>query len=351
MSASRSPSRFVVMADDDHAVANAGLVLTAIVAERLGIEALADELVDLGDRAGGSRPGRKILSLAQAIVADGDCIDDVEMLRAGATGQVLGHKAMAASTCGTFLRSFTFGHIRQLDQLSAEILGRAWAAGAGPGDAPMTMDLDSTVCEVHGDAKQGAAYGYTRVLGLHPLMATRGYRRGVARPPAQRVGQHRARRRAVRERARRAGPSGRSERPVDVARRFRVSLGEGDRRVPPPPHRLLHHGQSDQRGPRRHRRDRRGHLGGHRLHRGRPGRGRRDHLQRRPAHRAPHPTGRPPSPPVARMAPSRVRHRPRRHPCRPRRRSPQPRRRRARHPSTSKKAPGGTTRRPSSSHA
>ncbi|HKH87917.1 MAG TPA: IS1380 family transposase [Acidimicrobiales bacterium] len=161
------------MADDDHAVANAGLVLTAIVAERLGIEALADELVDLGDRPGGSRSGRKILSLAQAIVADGDCIGDVEMLRAGATEVVLGHKAMAASTCGTFLRSFTFGHIRQLDQLSAEILGRAWAAGAGPGDAPMTMDLDSTVCEVHGDAKQGAAYGYTRVLGLHPLMATR----------------------------------------------------------------------------------------------------------------------------------------------------------------------------------
>ena len=142
------------MADDDHAVANAGLVLTAIVAERLGIEALADELVDLGDRAGGSRPGRKILSLAQAIVADGDCIDDVEMLRAGATGQVLGHKAMAVSMCGTFLRSFTFGHIRQLDQLSAEILGRAWAAGAGPGDVPMTMDLDSTVCEVHGDASR-----------------------------------------------------------------------------------------------------------------------------------------------------------------------------------------------------
>ena len=173
MSASRTPSRFDVMADDDHAVANAGLVLTAIVAERLGIEALADQLVDLGDRPGASRPGRKILTLAQAIVADGDCIDDVALLWAGATEQVLGHRAMAASTCGTFLRSFTFGHVRQLDQLSAEILERAWAAGAGPGDAPMTIDVDSTICEVHGDQKQGAAYGYTRVLGLHPLLATR----------------------------------------------------------------------------------------------------------------------------------------------------------------------------------
>ena len=173
MSASRSPSRFDVMADDDHAVANAGLVLTAILAERLGIETLADRLVDLGVRPGGSRPGRMILTLAQGIVADGDCIDDVEVLRAGATEAVLGHKAMAASTCGTFLRSFTFGHIRQLDQLTGEILGRAWAAGAGPGDEPMTIDVDSTICEVHGYTKQGAAYGYTRVRGLHPLLATR----------------------------------------------------------------------------------------------------------------------------------------------------------------------------------
>jgi hypothetical protein len=173
MSASRSPSRFAVIADDDHAVANAGLVLTAIVAERLGIETLADQLVDLGDRPGAARPGRKILTLAQAIVADGDCIDDVNVLRAGASETLLGHKAMAPSTCGTFLRSFTFGHIRQLDQLSGEILARAWTTGAGPGAAPMTIDMDSTVCEVHGDDKQGAGYGYTRVLGLHPLLATR----------------------------------------------------------------------------------------------------------------------------------------------------------------------------------
>lgn len=173
MPASRSPGGLDVMADDDHAVANAGLALTAMLAERLGIEALADRLVDLGDRPGASRPGRKVLTLVQAIVADGDCIDDVDVLRAGSTERVLGHKAMAPSTCGTFLRSFTFGHIRQLDQLSAEILGRAWAAGAGPGDEPMTIDMDSTITEVHGYAKQGAAYGYTRVLGHHPLLATR----------------------------------------------------------------------------------------------------------------------------------------------------------------------------------
>jgi len=96
-----------------------------------------------------------------------------DRLRAGATGQVLGHRVAAPSTLGTFLRSFTFGHVRQLDRLAEQVLTRAWAAGAGPGDAPLTVDVDSTICEVYGQAKQGATYGYTRVLGYHPLLATR----------------------------------------------------------------------------------------------------------------------------------------------------------------------------------
>jgi hypothetical protein len=108
------------------------------------------------------------------MVAGGDCIDDVELLRSGATASVLGHRVMAASTVGTFLRSFTFGHARQLDQVTDETLPRAWAAGAGPGDGPVTIDVDSTIiCEVHGSHKQGACYGYTRRLGYHPLLATR----------------------------------------------------------------------------------------------------------------------------------------------------------------------------------
>lgn len=78
---------------------------------------------------------------------------------------------MAPSTLGTFLRSFTFGHIRQLDGVIAEVTRRAWSLGAGPGDEQMVIDLDSTVCEVHGKKKQGAAYGYTRVLGYHPRLA------------------------------------------------------------------------------------------------------------------------------------------------------------------------------------
>jgi hypothetical protein len=97
----------------------------------------------------------------------------VELLRPGATASVLGHRVMAASTVGTFLRSFTFGHARQLDQVMATILQRAWAADAGPGDGPLTIDVDSAICDVHGYHEQGACYGYTHRLGYHPLLATR----------------------------------------------------------------------------------------------------------------------------------------------------------------------------------
>jgi hypothetical protein len=159
--------------DDDHAVAGAGLLLPATLAERLGLERAADELVDLGDRPGAAHPGAKVLTLVHSLIAGGDCIDDVEMLRAGATSSVLGHRVLAASTVGTFLRSFTFGHVRQLDRLAEIALSRAWAAGAGPGDGELMVDADSTICEVHGHHKQGATYGYTHRLGYHPLLATR----------------------------------------------------------------------------------------------------------------------------------------------------------------------------------
>jgi Transposase DDE domain group 1 len=102
-----------------------------------------------------------------------DCIDDVELLRCGSTASVLGRRVTAASTVGTWLRSFTFGHVRQLDKVTGVILARAWAAGAGPGDGPLMVDVDSTICEVHGYHKQGACYGYTHRLGYHPLLATR----------------------------------------------------------------------------------------------------------------------------------------------------------------------------------
>jgi hypothetical protein len=162
-----------VDADDDHAVANAGLILAATLAQHLGLEALVNDTVDLSGQPGYFLPGRKTMTLVHAMVAGGDVIDDTDMLRAGSTGDVLGHRVMAPSTCGTFLRSCTFGHVRQFDKVAELALGRAWAAGAGPGTEPMTIDVDSTICEVYGKTKQGAAYGYTRMLGYHPLVATR----------------------------------------------------------------------------------------------------------------------------------------------------------------------------------
>jgi hypothetical protein len=198
--------------DDTHAVANAGLLLPATLAKRLGIEAAVDALVDLGDRPGAHRPGRTVLTLVHALVAGGDCTDDADVLRTGSTAAVLSHRVMAPSTIRTFLRSFTFGHIRQLDRVAETVLGRAWAAGAGPGDAPMTIDLDSTICEVHGHHK-GAAYGYTRVLGYHPLLATRADTGEVlhARQRTGRAACSRGAERFVTElagRVRRAGASG-----------------------------------------------------------------------------------------------------------------------------------------------
>jgi hypothetical protein len=109
----------------------------------------------------------------RAILLGADSIDDCDVLRSGETSRLLGHRVLAPSTLGTFLRSFTFGHVRQLDRVLAQSLRRAWQAGAGPGTKRLVIDVDSFVCEVHGAKKQGTAYGYTRQLGYHPIVATR----------------------------------------------------------------------------------------------------------------------------------------------------------------------------------
>jgi len=113
------------------------------------------------------------------MVLGADSIDDCDVLRAGKTRRLLGGWIPAPSTLGTFLRAFTFGHVRQLDALLGETLVRAWRAGAGPGAGRLVIDVDSFVGEVCGRLKQGAAYGYTKVLGYHPLLATRSDTREV----------------------------------------------------------------------------------------------------------------------------------------------------------------------------
>src|SRR4051794_15785873 len=149
-------------------------MLAATLAGRLGVEALAQRLVRLRrDRPGAANAGRKVMALLFAMVLGADSIDDTDVLRAGRTRRLLGGWLPAPSTLGTFLRSFTFGHVRQLDKLLAESLTRAWKAGAGPGDGRLVVDVDSFVGEVCGYQKQGAAFGYTKIFGYHPILATR----------------------------------------------------------------------------------------------------------------------------------------------------------------------------------
>jgi hypothetical protein len=160
--------------DDERAVSDAGVMLVATLAQRLGVEALAGQLVRLRrELPGAANAGRKVMALIYAMLLGADSIDDTDLLRAGRTSRLLGGWLPAPSTLGTFLRAFTFGHVRQLDALLGRALERAWQAGAGPGAARLVIDVDSFVGEVCGRLKRGAAYGYTRVLGYHPILATR----------------------------------------------------------------------------------------------------------------------------------------------------------------------------------
>jgi DDE family transposase len=160
--------------DDERVVLDAGIALVATLAGRLGIEALAGRLVRLRrERPGAANAGRKVMALLFAMVLGADSIDDTDVLRAGRTRRLLGGWLPAPSTLGTFLRAFTFGHVRQLDALLGQALERAWKAGAGPGEGRLVVDVDSFVGEVCGRLKQGAAYGYTHLLGYHPILATR----------------------------------------------------------------------------------------------------------------------------------------------------------------------------------
>jgi hypothetical protein len=160
--------------DEDHLVPNAGLVAPGLLAQRLGVPALVQGRVRLDkDRPGAANSGAKATTVLGAMLAGGDSIDDVDVLRAGAA-PVLFDDIRAPSTIGTWLRAFKWSNVRELDAVCRETMKRAWAAGLGPDDlaAPLTIDIDSTVCQSYGVDKQGCRFGYTHVRGYHPLLAT-----------------------------------------------------------------------------------------------------------------------------------------------------------------------------------
>lgn len=170
---SHTLDRFEAIFDDEHLVADAGLIAPATLAQHLGLRELFETHVDLGDAPGRANVGHKAMTVVHAVLAGADSIDDCDVLRAGATAVALGHAVFAPSTIGTFLRSFTWGHACQVDKVAGEVLARAWAAGAGPGEAPVTIDVDSSIVETYGLAKQGGAkFTYTHTRGYHPLFAT-----------------------------------------------------------------------------------------------------------------------------------------------------------------------------------
>jgi hypothetical protein len=169
---SRKLDALEVVFDDPNAVANGGLVLPMTLAGRLGLKELVDANVHLGDAPGHANVGQKALALVASALVGGGSIDDSNVLRSGRSDAVLGTWVPAPSTLGTFLRSFSWADARSLDKVAGELLKRAWSAGAGPGDAPLTIDVDSSICETYGLKKQGARFGYTSVRGLHPLLAS-----------------------------------------------------------------------------------------------------------------------------------------------------------------------------------
>ena len=163
--------------DDPNLVSAAGLVPVLALADRAGLRRLADEHLSVpGDK--GANAGLKVASLVAGMVAGADSIDDMALLRHGGMGRVFA-RAYAPSTLGSFLRSFTFGHVRQLDALASRFLTRLAAQGeraaqvVGDGTGGRVLvDIDDTIIQVHGHAKQGAGFGYSGVRGLNALLAT-----------------------------------------------------------------------------------------------------------------------------------------------------------------------------------
>ena len=126
------PDRIQITFDDRRLVANAGLLLPATLARHLGLPELVQQRLDLGDAPGRANAGDKMMTLVASALAGGDCIDDADVLRTGGTACTLGGTVKAPSTLGTFL-SFRWGHVRQLDRVSRELL-----APGRPGQDPAT---------------------------------------------------------------------------------------------------------------------------------------------------------------------------------------------------------------------
>lgn len=169
-----SHTRRVVSAsfDESNLVSAAGLVPIMQLAEKAGLRTLAGDWLTVPTDKG-ANAGLKVASLVGGMVAGADSIDDMGLLRHGGMGRLF-TACYAPSTLGSFLRQFTFGHVRQLDAVAARFLsGLAANSPVVTGmDGDVLVDIDDTIIEVHGYRKQGAGFGYSGVRGLNALLAT-----------------------------------------------------------------------------------------------------------------------------------------------------------------------------------
>ena len=172
MQLSHGVSRVHARFDDANLVSCGGLAPVLALAERAGLHGLVVAGCTLSG-PGGVGAGLKVPALVAGMIAGADSIDDMDLLRHGAMVRLF-TGIRAPSTLGTFLRRFTFGHVRQLDAVASHLLGNL--AGLAPllpaGSAVVFLDLDDTMRETHGYAKQGVAYGYNKIKGLNALVTT-----------------------------------------------------------------------------------------------------------------------------------------------------------------------------------
>ena len=155
--------------DDPNLIGSAGLVPVMRLADRAGLHELLQERLSVPS----ANACVKAACVVAGMLAGADSIDDLDVLRHGGMSKVV-TGVRAPSTVGTFLRTFTFGHVRQLDAVAARVV--AGLAAVVPrllaGTESMAfVDVDDTIREVHGYQKQGAAYGYSGVKGLNAQLA------------------------------------------------------------------------------------------------------------------------------------------------------------------------------------
>ncbi len=158
-----------VAASSQQITAHAGLVLVRELAGRLGVGELLDR-VTVKKRRRGYSPAQAILALCETLIAGGECLDDVELLRADSAQQLLrGERLPEATTLGRFLRRFTLGHLAQFNRAFEELFGRVNTLVARE---TVTLDLDATYVEHHGPvgSRQGTRGTYTGKVAWHPLL-------------------------------------------------------------------------------------------------------------------------------------------------------------------------------------